>query len=215
MKIEKNLTQIWIGPKPAPIKWMNTWQDKHPGWNYSIFSQKDLEARSFRNQRLIDHYMKKKIYAGVSDLIRYELMLEQGGFWPEADFICLENTEELFTETEDYCYTCYENEKLKLGFTQPIFACNKNNEFLAQLVSELSTILPENLSDKPWKSTGNEWLSYMIPKYNPKIKIFPSHYFIPNHYSVKSEKYIGNDKIYADHVWGSTGGGANYLSAVL
>jgi hypothetical protein len=215
MKIEKNLTQIWIGPAPAPIKWMNTWRDRHPAWNYSIFSQKDLEARSFKNQRLIDHYMKKKIYAGVSDLIRYELMLERGGFWPEADFICLENTEELFTETEDYCYTCYENEKLKPGFTQPIFACNKNNEFLTQLVSELSTVLPENLSDKPWESTGNEWLSYMIPKYNAKIKIFPSHYFIPNHYSIKSEKYTGSDKIYADHVWGSTGGGANYMSAAL
>lgn len=210
MNIEKKIYQIWIGPNPAPTKWMYTWRDKHPGWEYSIFTQADLDKRRFKNQSLIDHYMKKKIYAGVSDLIRYELIYERGGFWPEADFICLENTEELFTSPSSFCYTCYENEEIRPGFVQPIFAANPKNKFLEQLIYELSTQTPESLSDKPWKSTGNEWLSHMIPKYNPEIQIFPSHYFIPEHYSVKSKKYTGNEKIYANHAWGSTGGGKNY-----
>jgi hypothetical protein len=50
----------------------------------------------------------------------------------------------------------------------------------------------------------------MIPKYKPEIKIFPSYFFIPEHYSVKSKTYNGGEKIYANHVWGSTGGGKNY-----
>lgn len=214
MNIEKKMFQIWIGPKPAPLKWMDTWKEKHPDWEYTIFTQSDLDKRRFRNQELIDHYMDKKIYAGVSDLIRYELIHEKGGFWPESDFICLNNTEELFTAPSSYCYTCYENEEIRDGYVQPIFAANPNNKFLGELIDELAKNKPSDLSDKPWKSTGNEWLSHMIPKYNPQIMIFPSHFFMPVHYSVKSTKYSGNDKIYANHVWGSTGGGSNYKEGV-
>lgn len=214
MNIEKKIYQIWIGPNPAPLKWMSTWKEYHPDWEYSIFTQSDLDKRRFKNQDLIDHYMNKGIYAGVSDLIRYELIHEIGGFWPEADFICTNNTEELFTAPNSYCYTCYENEEVAKGFVQPIFAANPNNKFIKELIDELSKNTSSDLSDKPWKSTGNEWLSYMIPKYNPEIRIFPSHYFIPEHYSVKSKKYVGNDKIYANHVWGSTGNGENYIKGV-
>jgi mannosyltransferase OCH1-like enzyme len=214
MNIEKKITQIWIGPNNPPIKWMNTWKDKHPDWEYYVFSQKDLEKTKFRNQKHIEYYYKKKIYAGVSDLIRYELIYERGGFWPEADMICLNNTEELFVSPSHYCYTCYENEEIREGYVQPIFAANPNNEFLLQLISELSDTPPEKLSLKPWESTGNQWLSHMIKKYEPDITIFPSHYFIPNHYSVKSTPYLGKDKIYANHVWGSTSTGTKYSSGV-
>jgi mannosyltransferase OCH1-like enzyme len=215
MNIEKRIHQIWIGPRPAPVKWMNTWKEKHPDWQYEVFTQKDLEARTFKNQAHIDYYMSKKIYAGVSDLIRYELLYERGGFWPEADFICLENTEELFTSPPHHCYTCYENEKIRPGFVQPIFAANPQHNFLRDLIQEINSISPVDLSDKPWKSTGNEWLSHMIPTYHPDITIFPSHYFIPEHYSIKSTKYSGSDKIYAKHVWGSTSGGSNYSEGTL
>jgi hypothetical protein len=214
MNIEKKIYQIWIGPRPAPLKWMSTWKEHHKDWKYSIFTQSDLDKRRFKNQNLIDYYMNKKIYAGVSDLIRYELIYELGGFWPEADFICTNNTEELFTAPSSYCYTCYENEEVAKGFVQPIFAANANNTFLKELVNELSLKKPTDLSDKPWKSTGNEWLSYMIPKFKPQIKIFPSHFFIPEHYSVKSKKYAGNEKIYSKHAWGSTGNGKNYTEGV-
>ncbi len=54
MNIEKKMTQIWIGPRPAPMKWMNTWKEKHPDWEYSIFTQQDLESRKFHNQHLIN-----------------------------------------------------------------------------------------------------------------------------------------------------------------
>jgi hypothetical protein len=210
MGIEKKITQIWIGPKDPPIKWMDTWKEKHPGWQYSVFSQKDLEKRRFINQKHIEYYYDKKIYTGVSDLIRYELIYEKGGFWPEADMICLNDTEELFSSPYEHCYTCYENEEIREGYVQPIFAANSGNKFLFQLILELNNTPTEKLSLKPWESTGNEWLSRMIKKYNPDITIFPSHYFIPNHYSVKSKPYSGSDKIYANHVWGSTGGGTQY-----
>jgi mannosyltransferase OCH1-like enzyme len=213
MNIEKKMTQIWIGPRPAPMKWMNTWKDKHPEWEYSVFTQKDLESRKFYNQHLIEYYYSRNLFSGVSDLIRYELLYERGGFFPEADFLCLENTDELFTSPADHCYTCYEQENIRPGYVQPILACNPGNAFVKQLIDELHALYPMQLSPHPWESTGNAWLSRVIPKYNPKITIWPSYYFIPEHYD-RSQKYQGTEKIYAKHLWGSTGGGANYAEGV-
>lgn len=214
MNIEKKMTQIWIGPRPAPIKWMNTWKDNHPDWEYTIFTQADLMKRSFKNRHLIEEYYSRGLFSGVSDLIRYELLYEKGGFFPEADFYCLENTDELFTSPADHCYTCYEQERIRPGFVQPILACNPGNEFVGILIDTLHQLKPHELSPYPWVSTGNEWLSRIIPAYNPKITIWPSHYFVPTHYDQSMPAYTGSDKVYAQHLWGSTGGGTDYSQGV-
>lgn len=205
MNIEKKLTQIWIGPKAPPLKWMHTWRDKHPDWKYSIFTDDMLKSRKWHNQHLIEHYYNLKKWPGVSDLIRYELLYEQGGFWPEADMTCLENTEELFTSPPDHAYTCYENEKGRKNFVQPIMACNSGNEFVKHILDTLHELRPEQLSPEPFRSTGNMFLSYHVPNWKHKLTIWPSHYFIPLFYVRGAQRYSGPDKVYAEHLWGSTG----------
>ena len=130
MNIEKKLTQIWIGPNPAPLSWMHTWRDKHPEWEYSIFTDEMLRNRKWHNSHLIERYYNMRIWPGVSDLIRYELLYEHGGFWPEADMTCLENTDELFTAPADHAYSCFEDEAGRGNNIQPIMACNPGNEFV-------------------------------------------------------------------------------------
>ena len=205
MNIEKKITQIWIGPKPAPLKWMFTWRDKHPDWEYSIFTDEMLRSRKWKNQHLIEHYYNTGKYAGVSDLIRIELLYENGGFMPEADMSCLNNTEELFTSPEHYAYSCYENEKGRGYNIQPIMACNPGNEFVKFLIDELHKLKASDLHPAPFKSTGNEFLSKHVPHNLDKLTIWPSHWFIPQFYARDAKRYDGPDKIYADHHWGSTG----------
>lgn len=207
MNIEKKITQIWIGPNSPPLKWMNTWRDKHPEWKYSIFTDEMLKARRWHNQHLIDHYYNIKKWCGVSDLIRYELLYEQGGFWPEADMACLENTDELFTSPPDHAYTCYENEKGRKDYVQPIMACNPGNDFLRHIIDVLHKLKPNELDNHPFKSTGNMFLSFHINDWKHKLTIWPSHYFIPLFYAKGAERYSGPDKVYAEHYWGSTGVG--------
>ena len=209
ISIEKKLSHIWIGPKPAPLKWMYTWRDKHPDWEYSIFTDTMLKNRRWKNQHLIEAYYNAKLWPGVSDLIRYELLYEQGGFIAEADMVCLENTEELFTSPEDHAYTCYENEKGRPNFVQPIFACNPGNEFVKHIIDTLHVLKPNQLNVQPFKSTGNEFLARHVPSWRHKLTIWPSHYFIPLFYVAGAKRYDGPDKVYADHKWGSTGMHAN------
>lgn len=207
MNIEKKIIQIWVGPSPAPLQWMHTWRDKHPDWKYSIFTDEMLKSRKWHNQHLIDHYYNTGKFSGVSDLIRYELLYESGGFMPEADMICLENTEELFTSPDNYAYSCYENEIARKNYIQPIMACNPGNEFVKYLIDKLHKLKPGELSTSPFQSTGNQFLSYQIKNWMHILTLWPSHYFIPQFYLEKSERYSGPDKIYADHFWGSTAHG--------
>ena len=205
MNIEKKITQIWIGPKKPPLQWMYTWRDKHPDWKYSIFTDDMLKTRVWRNQHLIEHYYKTNKFQGVSDLIRYELIYEQGGFWPECDMECLENTEELFDAPQNYAYTCFENESYRKNNVQPIMAANPGNEFLKHLIETLNKLQSHKLSQEPFRSTGNAFLAKHIPDWSHQLRIWPSHYFIPQFYLKESKRYNGPDKIYADHYWGSTG----------
>ena len=203
MNINKLMRVIWIGPYPAPTKWINTWKEKHPNWDFYIFTDEMLKARTWHNQHLIDEYYKRQKWAGVSDLIRYELLYNEGGFIPEADSECFHNTEELFTAPADHCYSVYENEEIRPGYISPIYACNPKSKFVKMLIDELHNMKAQDLKT-PFRSTGNQWLSKMVKKMPNKITIFPSHYFIPNHYSSKAKPYSGSDKIYANQKWGST-----------
>jgi mannosyltransferase OCH1-like enzyme len=216
MNVVKNMTHIWVGPKQTPSKWMNTWKDKHPEWNYSVFTDQMLKEQlnSFKNKHLIEEYYRRGRFNGVADLVRYELLYRDGGFLPPADAICLHNTDELFTAPEHFCYTVYESEQFRPGFTSPIMACNPGNQFVKILIDSLHLLQPSQLCNMVWKSTGNEWLSKMIPKHNPDIIIWPSYTLIPKHYERKSIRYSGPDKIYAEQLWGSTSGGADYANGV-
>lgn len=205
VSIERKMYPIWIGPNPAPQKWLNTWRDKHPEWNFHIFTDEMLRARRWKNQHLINHYYDLKKWCGVSDLIRYELLYEEGGFIPEADMECLNPIDELLNSPKDHCYTCYENEGGRPGFVQPFFASNPKNELIGLVIDTLNKLRATDLSPEPFRSTGNLFLSTVIPHKRDKITIWPSHYFIPQFYSHDSTRYNGPDRVYAEHHWGSTG----------
>ena len=202
MNIEKKMTHIWIGPKDPPIQWMNTWKEKHPDWQYTVFTNDQLHDRSWHNQHLIDEYYQREKYNGVSDLIRYELLYERGGFFPSADTICLHRVDELFTSPKDHAYTVYENEKKRPGFVSPILAANPFNTVVKAIIDTLHKI--NWLSEDPFRSTGNQFLARFLPKYYDQCTIFPSYTFIPQWYEKDSEYYSGEGKVYAEEYWAST-----------
>lgn len=214
MNINKLMRIIWIGPNQAPMKWINTWKNKHPDWEFYVFTDEMLKSRKWHNQHLIDEYYKRQKWSGVADLIRYEMLYEDGGFIPPADAECYHNTEELFNMPKHMCYTVYENEKIRPGYTSPIYACNPGNEFVKMLIDELHKLKANELSDRVWETTGNVWLPTMIAKKPELVKIFPSYHFIPVHYSIKSTMYIGPGKVYASQKWGTTKNLKPYQSGV-
>ena len=199
--IPKKLGHIWIGPLKPPTDWMDSWRDHHPTWEYRLYDNDFLFSRRWRAQPLINEYYRRGEYAGVSDLMRYEILLEQGGFLPEADSLCLRPTDELWTTPS--LYTVYEHEEKKPGLVSPFLASAPGHPYLDVILTRIMRRnRPEDLG-APWWAVGNKFLKRALatqPAEN--IVIFPSHYFIPKHKG--SDRYDGDGPVYCDQFWGST-----------
>ena len=89
--IPKIIHQLWIGPKPAPTKFMDTWKNKHEneGFEYIRWTEKEMKKRGFKTK------LKNKIddieeMCGKADILRWEILYEYGGFFTDADSYCIE-----------------------------------------------------------------------------------------------------------------------------
>lgn len=51
--------QLWIGPLPAPTRWMATWRTKNPAWEYRLWDNDAIFGRKWRTQHLIDEYVRR------------------------------------------------------------------------------------------------------------------------------------------------------------
>jgi len=194
--IPKIIHQIWVGPRPRPDHWMQTWKDKHPDWEYILWNEENIKG--FENQKLIDYCMEHKLYHGVSDIVRYEILYRHGGFVAPADSECVNPIDELIDIEED-CFACYQGGTRHPKLISPHLATTKENILMRAMINALSE---KRIVEIPWVETGNLLLTSMIKKLNYHLKIYPYYFFIPEYND--GTKYTGDGKIYAIHKWYTT-----------
>jgi len=199
--IPKIIHQMWVGPTDRPIKWMNTWKEKNPQYEYILWDNERVNRFEFKNQKHIDYYKEKGIWQGAADVARYEILNKYGGIWQGADSECLYTIDGLFNSKKYDAYTFYQNEELRPGLTAPLMACSRDNEFAKLLIDGL---YEKEEVGEPWKTTGNLFVQQTIEKSKYKrIKVFPSYYFVPEYGGLK---YAGDNIVYAKHHFGTTFG---------
>lgn len=209
--IPKIIHQIWLGKKRMPVKWLTTWLKYHPDFEFYFWSNHSIRYFKFANMELIESFLDKEIYHGAADIIRYEILFEFGGFVAPADSECLLSIEPLLKESD--CFACYENEIVRPGLVSPHLGCIPGHPLMKELIKRLSKITEPKRgwrTEDPWQVTGNELLTKTIKEFrtdarvlNLQMIIYPSHYFIPEHYEgIKSEKKPN----YAKHHWYTTKG---------
>jgi hypothetical protein len=196
--IPKIIHQLWIGPKSAPLKWMYTWQDKNPEWEYRLWDEKAIMGTKWINQKHIDYYMSKGIWHGAKDVCQYEILYNHGGCFFDADAECLQHIDDLFLDEYD-AWSYWENEKVRPGLIMPLLAATPGSKFAAELIGGL---FQKSEVGEPWIDTGNKYVGEMYAKTKHNVKIYPSHYMSPEHFT--GEKYTGFGKVYANHHFGTT-----------
>lgn len=189
--------QIWVGPKKAPIEWMDTWKKKHKDWKFMLWDNDAVKQHTFINRDNIRKCIDGGLYHGAADLIRYEVLYEYGGFVAPADSECLNPIDELLDIEED-CFACYQGEIKRPGLVSPHLGTTRGNRLMKAMIDVTTGI---NIKE-PWQQSGNLVLTNMIKKMNYPIRIYPSYYFIPTYND--GEKYSGDGKVYADHKWFTT-----------
>lgn len=217
--IPKLIHQFWIGPKQAPAPLMATWKKMNPDWDYLFWDEHALKTHfpeGLFNQR---QYDEMEELCGKCDIARLEILNKYGGFFIDADSICLSPLEDFLLINDSF--SCYENEFERAN----LIACgylastaeNDLMELLIEAVSrlniqkmlEVSDRSPFDTSHRAWRLTGSDLLTRTVfsNKYTD-ISIYPSYYFIPRHYG--GRKYTGPARSFADQLWGSTPGSSFY-----
>ena len=200
--IPKIIHQIWVGDQSKrPDDLIQTWKDKNPTWEHMLWTDDNLPK--IRNKIQFDAMNE---LAGKADILRYELLFDHGGFFIDADAECVNPLDDFFTDNDSFC--CWENEYIRTGLmSNGYLAASKGNDLMKKMIERISMMPDVALSNAPnltaWKIVGPQFLTSTVQQmqYN-KLRIYPSHYFIPRHYS--GLEYSGNEKVYAKQYWGST-----------
>ena len=213
--IPKILHQIWICDKPAPTNLMKSWKDKHPDFEYIMWNETELMKRKMVLQ--CDKQIQQIAEInGKADIIRWEILYEYGGYFVDADSICIEPFDYLFKTAT--AFATYENENVRaglvatgtMGFIPKHPLCKDIIEWIKN-GTDSQQIIQEN---RAWFSVGPGLLTKMLKTgLYPDFTIYPSYLFLPNHFM--GLKYSGHKKVYGYQEWGTSNQSYDTMNSVV
>jgi Glycosyltransferase sugar-binding region containing DXD motif len=107
---------IWLGPKhfpPESVENVRTWIAQHPGWKVKLWTDRarippcegmeTVDVASFPFQRLRRAFDESENWGEKSDILRYEILLQEGGVYADHDANCLKPFDSLHQGYDFYC----------------------------------------------------------------------------------------------------------------
>jgi len=210
--IPRILHLIWVGDETRrPARCMQSWIDAHPDWAIRIWGNADFTGRAWFNAGHMKE-MAAREWNGVADMMRWEILFDEGGVLVDADSHCLRPLPDWMLDCE--AFACWENEIARPGLIAAgYFGTVPRNPFLAKLIEDIrqkptvvdrmawETVGPQHLTDT-WRASGYA-----------NLTILPSHFFIPRHFT--GVQYTGTGPVFASQEWGSTLGTYDALAGAF
>lgn len=212
--IPKILHQIWIGTKPAPTNLMSTWKDKHPDFEYILWTEQEIQKRGLQLVSTEKINMIPEIN-GKADIIRWEILYQYGGYFVDADSICIQPFDAYFEKVS--AFATFENENVRAGLvaTGTMGFIPKHPlcfDIIQWINSNASTQCIRDT--RAWYSVGPGLLTKMLDTGNYKdISIYPSHCFLPIHFT--GPVYDGHKKVYGYQEWGTAKQSYDTMNSVV
>jgi hypothetical protein len=116
VRVPKVVHFIWIGPRAFPresVENVRGWMAKHPDWTFKFWTDrqrptpcpgmqtcliKDLDFLHLR-----DCYEKSDNYGEKSDVLRYEILYQEGGIYVDHDVKCFKAFDAMNTAYDFFC----------------------------------------------------------------------------------------------------------------
>lgn len=203
--IPKIIHQIWIGSKPIPINFMDTWRLKNPDFTYMLWNESKILKQNhiFSCQKRMNEIEE---ICGKADILRLEILYEYGGIYIDADSICVEPIDDILMNTT--CFAGWEQEQVRQGLIATGTMGFPPKHPLVKKAIEWIKANPVSIREtnlRAWVTVGPMLLTNIYnsnEKYKREMTIFPSYFFLPIHGT--GLEYSGHGKIYAFQAWGST-----------
>lgn len=192
---------VWVGDdRLRPDDCIRTWVAHHPDWTVKLWGMDDLRERSWVNARHLRELAAAGRWAAVADLMRWEILYEEGGVSVEADTVCLRPLEAAWME--EHAFAAWEHEHARPGVLGTVVVgARPGHPLIGQVILDLqaTATLPEALErDLAGRQRLTDtWKAHAASD----LAVLPSHCFSPAHYS--GAGYTGAGRVYCDHRWGT------------
>jgi mannosyltransferase OCH1-like enzyme len=199
--IPKKIHVIWIGDKAVcPWNCINTWRTMNPTYEFCVWDNDALKNNKWVNAKHIKALFEANMLSGVADLMRYEILYSMGGVTVDADSKALRPLEDWVIAPREFA--CWESEILRPG----LIACGvmgsvPKSQFFDTVIKDIKA--QESVVDRlAWESVGPMALTNTWQRTHHPMTIYPSHFFIPNHFN--GAKYENGGVVFCEQFWGST-----------
>ncbi len=199
--IPRTLHIIWVGDESRrPDNCIATWRQHNPDWTLRVWGNDELANYGWVNARHMRQMASRELN-GVADLMRWEILYNEGGFVVDADSICVRPLEPWLFEGE--ACACWENELVRPGLIAAgAVASVPGNPFFGQMILDLQALTA--LDERPAREcVGPQFLTDSVKRLGYSgLTIWPSHLFIPTHFS--GQTYTGSGPVFATQEWAGT-----------
>jgi mannosyltransferase OCH1-like enzyme len=200
--ISKKLHFVWIGDESKrPDHCIDTWKTINPDYEVKVWGNDDLKSHKWFNAKHIQDMVRHEL-CGVADLMRYEILYNEGGITLDADSVCLAPLEDWLLKPDAFAH--WEQETRRLGLINvSVMASVPENPFFGECIERLRA--KESLvKERAWITTGPMHITEVYHQTEYPLTVYPSHYFTRDHFS--GYRYEGNGHCFATQFWGSTNG---------
>jgi len=152
--IPKKIHQIWIGSNPDELQqhkklYMSSYKKILPNWEYRLWTDKDLTVSNFpltyQYIEILLNINDKGKYAKIADLMRYEILFQEGGFYFDTNIELLKDVTDIFYKknNQDFNYdfiVCCEDAIVNKDYkylSNGFFGCKQNNKYLARILNDI------------------------------------------------------------------------------
>jgi mannosyltransferase OCH1-like enzyme len=208
--IPKKIHYVWIGGEKSNLVniCINSWREKLPDYEIIEWNEKNFDIeKEIKGKKFLEVCYKKKLWAFISDYMRYKVLYEYGGIYLDTDMQIIKDITPILKEDRYICG--YEDDgKFK---SAGIICCEKGHPFAKDVldfydkdimesdVYTLPKVMTHILDTKYSIEFENE--EYNETFYNDGIHIFNKEYFYPFSYKEEFKYEMITDNTFGIHWW--------------
>jgi len=179
--MSETIQGLWIGAEFSVMEQLSLASFIANGHEYHLYVYDDVknipagtvvkDAAGILPADSIFQYQQRPSYAGFANFFRYKLLLERGGWWADADVICLQP----FDFPEEFVFATEISKGLEV-LGSSVFKAPAGSDVMAHAWGVCQTKSPERLV---WGETGPRLLDEAVRKFSLEKFAQPHHVFSP------------------------------------
>ena len=172
---------LWVGPELSVMERLSIASFLANGHEYHLYVYDEVkhipggalvrDANEILPASMIFQYKDSKSYAGFANFFRYKLLLEKGGWWADADVICLRP----FSFPEEYVFASEIDKDVQVANSGVI----KTPASSEMMEYAWHTCLSKDPARLRWGETGPRLIGEAIRLFSLEKYLKPFHVFCP------------------------------------